>query len=82
MMNKWLSIEDELPKENIPVIGFLKIDNNKHDIAVVVRLVLADENGEYSDFYRYSEDRDIKEIIGDQPEDVTHWMPLPEPPRG
>lgn len=59
---KWISIEEQLPPNNIDIIMF-------HDVlGIYTGYVL---NGEYY-FYAYGEPFYNH---------VTHWMPLPEPPK-
>ena len=60
MNNNWISIEDKLPKLNIPV---LVCDKQKR---VCVRALIGWWTG--------------TPVWTRHKYDVTHWMPLPEPP--
>ena len=60
--SEWISVEDRLPKDNVPVIVY----KNK-----------------YSEVYGNMETAYIHNGIwrGSIGEAITHWMPLPEPPK-
>lgn len=65
-MDKWISVEDRLPEEKINCI-------------VCYKHTYCDDDGYYAinvDFYDGQ-----KFNIFDRVYKVTHWMPLPEPPR-
>ena len=68
---RWISVEDRLPKEEglVLVIANGKPMNN-------ITLVDAYELGEYTD-----EGWIIDAWPGWEDAQVTHWMPLPEPPK-
>lgn len=64
-MNKWISVEDRLPEPSESISYLVWVDGRP------------DYVGYWQLSYFNYED-------GDEPEwdylDVTHWMPLPEPP--
>lgn len=67
----WISVKDRLPEENEEVLVFGNILNAPKLLGVRYR-VLGDQDWKYSwqgDGYIYKQDY------------VTHWMPLPEPPK-
>ena len=81
-MNGWISVKDRLP-ETKPDEDWFSSKN-----------VLALLKGNYSDglvttaFYQHGEDEDgykwaqwIDCLIYESIDNVTHWMPLPEPPK-
>ena len=63
-MSKWISVEDRLPEVNQPVIVVLKDTDPS--------VWLADYRGQE----QFSCCHQLITFIGE----VTHWMPLPEPP--
>ena len=62
----WISVEDELPKEN-----------GKTQQSVSVWATDGLTSGEF----RYNFDTKTWTDMWGDPFDVTHWMPLPQPPR-
>lgn len=71
--NKWISVKDELPPINVPVLCYQK---NKH--AQFRKLVLGFDGKAFKDFYNGSDD-DILFKDGYY-NFITHWMPLPNRP--
>lgn len=65
---KWISVEDGLPEELTPVLIFTSITEQGVCMAFV-------ENGKWIDGYSG------RGIVLMQQELITHWMPLPEPPK-
>ena len=65
-MNEWISVNDRLPEKNGEYIVFVKF-NLIPDKVMTIRY----EN-------RYEKDKEKSWIIAGL---VTHWMPLPEPPK-
>lgn len=66
-MSEWISVEDRLPKNNRNISG--------HDVAVV--LVSDGDNVISSVFAEGFGWIDFPDMKGD----ITHWQPLPEPPK-
>ena len=65
---KWISVNERLPKEWWPVLGLIQFHDEKEPPVQQVLWYLG--NGHWRETWR-----------GDMIEsDVTHWMPLPEPP--
>ena len=66
-MNQWISVNDRLPKHRGDVLIFY----DKH-------------GGEYGIGWFSCENHDPYWVMGGAmlPYNVTHWMPLPEPPKG
>ena len=65
---KWIPIGERLPKDDGKVLAIVKEDGYNR-IAFVFN-----EGGRWWDcFYDYDGIRNVN---------VTHWMPLPEPPKG
>lgn len=75
-MDGWISVEDKLPDEDGEYIVYAQDESSLpnegiwYENVVVVAYYRFDEWTWYED----DNDYDITDI-------VTHWMPLPEPPR-
>ena len=75
-MDGWISVEDKLPDEDGEYIVYAQDESSLpnegiwYENVVVVAYYRFDEWTWYED----GNDYDITDI-------VTHWMPLPEPPR-
>ena len=63
---KWISVEERLPKDRVSVIGFLPIES-KNGVPPM-REVFHTDRGWYVPAF-------------DEHCIVTHWIPLPEPPK-
>lgn len=70
---QWISVKDRLPEEDVAVLIYGQILNDPPDILGVRRRYNGDQvwkhTWESENDFIYQED------------DVTHWMPLPEPPK-
>jgi hypothetical protein len=72
---KWISVEDRLPDMETPVLGVLdgwvcaamRTDDGDSWYWALHHMGPIDEPGSYEDIDDYN---------------ITHWMPLPEPPGG
>jgi hypothetical protein len=79
---KWISVKNELPEESLKVMVFLN-DNRRIGISIAYFLddkwwgsISAYQSGPHIDaFYEDYEVNDMPSYF------VTHWMPLPEPPK-
>ena len=71
--NKWISVKDELPPINVPVLCYQK---NKH--CQFRKMVLGFDGKEFKDFYNGKDD-DILFEDGNYLF-ITHWMSLPNRP--
>jgi hypothetical protein len=73
ILNNWISVKDRLPEEDIAVLVYGQVLNDPPDVIGVRRRYNGDQEWKYTweseDGFIYRED------------DVTHWMPLPEPPK-
>lgn len=67
---KWISVKEGLPQEGITVFVYSKEYSNDDPVLAYF------EDGEWIDI-DFEESPDFA-IIKDP---VTHWMPLPEPPK-
>lgn len=66
---RWIPVSERLPQEWWPVLGLIQYHDEKEPPAQQVLWYLG--NGHWRETWR-----------GDMIEsDVTHWMPLPEPPK-
>lgn len=61
-MSEWISVNDRLPEERLPVLISNGIDIGHAKRKVQFWIVIASND-----------------VVHD--EEVTHWMPLPEPPQ-
>ena len=71
-MNKWISVKDQLPEEDTPVIVTY--------IGGVSGKPHSDVLGAVRDGVWYWYDGFPIEVSKEITVEVTHWMPLPEPP--
>jgi len=73
ILNNWISVKDRLPKEDVAVLVYGQVLNDPPDVIGVRRRYNGDQDWKHTweseDGFIYRED------------DVTHWMPLPEPPK-
>ncbi|MEG1896537.1 MAG: DUF551 domain-containing protein [Oscillospiraceae bacterium] len=69
-MSEWIKVEDRLPKTNEKVLCCYHF--NKH-IDMPFISVLS--------YYASDEVPHFQHTLGDDKMRVTHWMPLPEPPK-
>ena len=81
-VQKWIPVSDRLPDKNDNYIVFLKYVKTITLMNFALDFVVHDEYGlptkeKKSCFYYYDDDWENIEV----PE-VTHWMPIPEPPKG
>ena len=81
-MSEWISVEERLPKDREPV--WLRLSDDR----IFVGLLYMDFDGyswcnSYGDFYYSAENEQWETFTteADDEYDVTHWMPLPEPPK-
>lgn len=68
--SNWISVKDRLPEINGSVLtASYSSDKDKY----LIELVLFDDGYFYSIY-------DAEEMTNDSHWEITHWMPLPEPP--
>ena len=80
MSNEWISVKDRLPKKNgkylcytpclISGIGIFSFAKNLKKVGI------NDFMFRKSGWYAYDSEQGYYEIFN-----ITHWMPLPEPPK-
>lgn len=72
-LDSWISVKERLPEEGIEVLIFGKVLNDISKVLGVRARFRGDQEWKYTweseDIHVYKQD------------DVTHWMPLPEPPK-
>lgn len=80
-MSEWISVKSRLPEDNVHVLVYVKENNpasgdNYFDLDAV-------EDGYWINILDYEDRAAVTGVppgtIYSKPE-VTHWMPLPEPP--
>lgn len=73
-MSEWISVEDKMPPNNQMVIGYTPCDG-----FMFVGFYRAEKHHTYdwSNWYIITAMRSTKIVK----KKVTHWMPLPEPPK-
>lgn len=69
MENNWISVEDRLPEHWSIVFACDKNDNR----------YLTEYR--FTEFYRHTEQIGQDRLMDFYYNDITHWMPLPEPPQ-
>ena len=93
-MSKWVGVADGMPESGICVIAFFVNEFGKHrtiraQYAAQYSLEQADEcdGGEYSEdddtFYcdeGWYESNEFENVHWAVDGDISHWMPLPDPP--
>lgn len=68
--NEWISVDDRLPDDGRNYLCRCIINGNtEYPFFMVLHYILIDENPHF----QHECDQGLK---------VTHWMPLPEPPKG
>lgn len=68
-MSKWISVKERLPDRNQMVLAFLPENSGRPRLArIAIETAYGDPN-KCSGWLHYSR------------HDITHWMPLPEPPK-
>lgn len=73
-MSEWISVKDRLPESGVPVlVTFVGYTDNKLHSDGVARWE-PDLNG-YNGGWEWTLD------FSDATVEITHWMPLPEPPK-
>lgn len=80
-MSKWISVEDRLPEDDKAVL--CKQVNNKD--LMICRLSNNEWHESYEDIYAVG--GWINSFVSSVEDNecylrITHWMPLPEPPKG
>lgn len=63
----WISIDDRLPENNTEVLISIDYGNGKQSVLMG---------------YMRSQDVSWRGVVGQKLIGVTHWRPLPEPPKG
>ena len=80
---EWINIEKQKPKYNIrkdgelvssKILAYCSIDKTVH-LVVSQKYYIGRKNEMVHPIYRFYD------AWGDQIENVSHWMPLPEPPK-
>lgn len=85
-MSEWISVKDRVPKEDEVVFAAVKKKSSNSEEYLYIPATY--ESGEHSEerligkgwyeqrYYGYYDDVYDREIL----DEVTHWMPLPNPP--
>jgi hypothetical protein len=94
-MNEWIRVDERMPETGVPVIAYYKNQSgNSRRIRAAYAGPKSLEADLESDFGEYDEEADTywcpegwyeqneyEETHWQVDETVTHWMPLPEPPK-
>ena len=83
-IQKWIPVSERLPESGIEVLAMLQVNrfdgHNAHNVVTAVRM--PSDSWLVADYQEGIE----AEMFGADFEDcchwITHWMPLPEPPKG
>ena len=78
-VNEWISVKDRLP--NLELDKFKALDWDVYPCLVTIKNQRA-MDGRYVGKAFYDGKRFLKVNCEDITHDVTHWMPLPKPPKG
>lgn len=70
---EWISVKDQLPIDGQHVLAIIF----KNGI-FFIPFTTCHKGGGY---FRGEEEDNVEDPIGDYSEDISHWMPLPEPPK-
>ena len=73
-VGKWISVDDRMPENELMVIGYTPVDGY---MFIGFHRTHVSTYYEWSDWYIITSMRSTKKIT----KKVTHWMPLPEPPK-
>jgi hypothetical protein len=80
-VQEWISVKDRLPEDRQWVLGWCGCGRIYHDIlhfATCLENISCDfEGSKCSGFYDHDSEWGYYEVT-----DITHWMPLPQPPKG
>ena len=78
-IQKWISV-----KERLPDLELVEVKTDDKDVfpCLAVRKHPRAKNGKYTAKVWYDGYGFIDGISNDVTDEVTHWMPLPEPPKG
>ena len=71
-VNEWISVKDRLPETNYRTMVIVCVDGNKSAARWFERTMIS---GKLVERFKYPWD-----VI--TCENITHWMPLPQPPKG
>ena len=77
-MSEWISVEDRLPEQNVRVLAW-------YDGVAAHSDALWDRSGawfaaKWRDGWNQPLYTQAKQILDFDSSDITHWIPLPEPP--
>lgn len=78
---RWIPVEERLPEMYQPVLTF---DGEFHAVEMRVPYILGDDGEQIESDWWVDADNDINTEYyrGLRDGAATHWMPLPEPPKG
>lgn len=69
MTNEWISVKDRLPEVGKPVLVY-----RGRCLGELMNVYVLLDEGRWEDDYGY--------YGSAEDEGITHWMPLPQPPKG
>jgi hypothetical protein len=79
---KWINVKERLPKLNTPVLILGKPYENKPKMFAVAIWNFDDWEKPESSFDWFEIDEMFVDAMSDYTDsNITHWMPLPEPPK-
>lgn len=70
MPNEWISVKERLPEKSCEYFVFTKSE----------QYMVLEYSSEHKKFNAF--DGQSKRVVQDCAIEVSHWMPLPEPPKG
>ena len=75
-MNKWISVEDKLPKSGQKVLVYI----NKHGEPLKQQTAIYERWSVYIDGVESNSGYDFSFVLQELQGYITHWQPLPSPP--
>jgi len=77
VMPQWISVKDRLPEEGVWVLGYYSIyENDIYDVGVVKRFVHT-----WAEANIWLTNHKDGPLTYEEVDSITHWMPLPAPPK-
>lgn len=78
-VNEWISVEDRLPDAEL--VKFKALDWDVYPCLVTIKNKKATDGRYVGKAFFYDKERFLTVNCVDITSDVTHWMPLPQPPK-
>ncbi len=73
-MNKWISVEEKFPDDEVPILCFLHYSEGNEKEKIVIKKIIVG-TPEKNSYWIKGDNWQYYKIC------CTHWMPLPTPPQ-